>query len=272
MLTRTRLACFATLPDGYGFEATVAAAARAGFEEFAIWLTSIDQARHELGSLDAVAHCLSRNGIRASVLELLHAWSQADAALTEGELEVMQAAAEVFDPEVILAATLSPAIAAGGLEHLKRQCQALAPRKVGLEFLPFGALPDLAAALGALDAIGEDNLGLVLDTWHFARSGLDYALLEQVPGDRIHFIQLNDAPAEPAADMLEETMTARLSPGEGLVDWPRLIGLLEEKDLTCPIGSEQYSHAVKQMDLDTACRYLFDSVQRIVSEPGWRAR
>lgn len=50
-LERTRLACFATLPDGHGFEATVAAAARAGFEEFAIWLMSLDQAREQLGSL-----------------------------------------------------------------------------------------------------------------------------------------------------------------------------------------------------------------------------
>ena len=272
MLTRTRLACFATLPDGYGFEATVAAAARAGFEEFAIWLMSIDQARQELGSLEAVADCLSRHGIRASVLELLHAWSRADAALTAEELAVMQAAAEIFDPEVILAATLAPTLAAGGLEHLKLQCQTLAPRKVALEFLPFGALPDLAAALGALEAVDEDNLGLVLDTWHFARSGSDYALLEQVPGDRIHFVQLNDAPAEPAADLLEETMTARLRPGEGMLDWPRLVGMLEEKNLACPIGSEQYSRSVKQMDLDTACRYLFDSVQRIVSEPGCSPR
>jgi sugar phosphate isomerase/epimerase len=245
----------------------VAAAARAGFEEFAIWLMSIDQAREELGSIEAVADCLARYGTRASVLELLHAWSQADAALTEEELDVMQAAVSVFQPDVVLAATLAPTVAPGGFEHLKRQCRALAPRKVALEFLPFGALPDLASAIAALEAVDEDNLGLVLDTWHFARAGLDYALLEQVPGDRIHFIQVNDAAAQPAANLLEETMTARLRPGEGVVDWPRLLGILEKKDLHCPLGSEQYSNEVKRMDLDSACRYLFDSVQQIVADP-----
>ena len=82
----------------------------------------------------------------------------------------------------------------------------------------------------------------------------------------------NDAPAEPAGDLIQETMTARLRPGEGMLDWPRLVAILEDKNLACPIGSEQYSLSVKQMDLDTACRYLFDSVQRIVAEPGCSPR
>ena len=272
MLSRTRLACFATLPDGHGFEATVAAAARAGFEEFAIWLMSIEQGREELGSLEAVADCLKRHGIRASVLELLHGWAQGDDAVTAEELAVMQAAAELFQPDVILAATLSPELAPGAFDHLKRQCRALAPLKVALEFLPFGAVPSLAAALDALDRVGEDNLGLVLDSWHFARAGLDYELLAGVPGDRIHFVQLNDAAVEPAEDVVAETLTARLRPGEGIVDWPRLIGILDDKGLNCPIGSEQYADAVKAMDLDAACAYLFDSVQRIVAEPGYTPR
>lgn len=267
MLKRTRLACYATLPDGYGFEKTVAAAARAGFEEFAIWLISIEQARGELGSLEAVADCLARHGMRIAVLELLHGWAQADAATTAEELAVVQAACDVFDPDVILATTLSPEIADGGLEHLKRQCQALAPRKVALEFLPFAAISTLASALEVLDAVDEDNLGLVLDTWHFARAGFEYELLDTVPGERIHFIQLNDAPAEPAADIFVETLAARLRPGEGAVDWPRLIASLEAKNLVCPIGSEQYSDVVKRLELDRACEYLFDSVQRIIADP-----
>jgi sugar phosphate isomerase/epimerase len=270
MLQRTRLACYATLPDGYGFEATVAAAARAGFEEFAMWIMCVDAARAELGSLDAVADCLARHGMRISVLELLHGWAQANDAVTEEEIAVMRAAAEVFEPDVFLAATLSPTLAPGSLEHLKRECLALAPRKVALEFLPFGAVPSLSAALSIIEQVSEDNLGLVFDSWHFARSDRDYDLLEQVPGELIHFIQFNDAPVHAPEDLVTETMTARVRPGEGMLDWPRLIALLEDKQLCCPIGSEQYSHAVKAMPLDEACHYLFESVQAIVADPTYR--
>jgi sugar phosphate isomerase/epimerase len=266
-LERTHLACFATLPDGHGFENTVAAAARAGFDELAIWLMSLEQARQELGSLEAVKDCLDRYGVRVTVLELLHAWAGADDAACEEELAVMQAFVEVFDPEVVLAASLAPAIAPGGLGWLKRQCQALAPCKVALEFLPFGAVKDLATALEMLADINEDNLGLVFDSWHFARAGQDYELLEQVPGEKIHFIQLNDAAREPWGNPVDETLRGRLRPGEGAVDWPRLIAILEGKNLSCGVGSEQYSDAVKAMDLDQACRYLFDSIQDILADP-----
>ena len=68
-------------------------------------------------------------------------------------------------------------------------------------------------------------------------------------------------------DIVTETLTGRLRPGEGSIDWPRLIGILADKALTCPIGSEQYSDAIKAMPLDVACRYLFDSVQAIVNNP-----
>lgn len=266
-LQRSRLACFATLPDGHGFERTVAAAARAGFEEFAIWLMSLDAARQELGSLEAVKACLDEHGIRASVLELLHAWSGGDDSTCEEELAVMQAFADLFQPEVVLAASLAPEIAAGGIDWLRRQCQALAPRKVALEFLPLGAVRNLATALAILEKVDEPNLGLVFDSWHFARAGFEYELLEQVPGERIHFIQLNDAAAEPWSNPFDETLKGRLRPGEGVVDWPRLVGLLERKGLACPIGSEQYSDSVKAMGLDEACRYLFDSVQDILADP-----
>ncbi len=267
MLERTHLACLATLPDGHPFEAVAAAAAGAGFNEFAAWLLSLDRAREELGSLAAVKSVLDDQGLELAVLELLHAWAVDEPGAIEEELAVVQHFADVFDPEVVLAATLMPQLQDNAAAALKSHCQALAPRKVALEFLPFTGVPNLAAALALRDAVGEPNLGLVIDSWHFARAGFEYELLEQVPGEWIHFIQLNDAAREPWADPIAETMGGRLRPGEGAVDWPRFIGILEAKQLSCPIGTEQYSDLVKAMPLEAACRYLYDSVQAIVADP-----
>ncbi len=267
MLTRTHLACLATLPDGCPFEALARSAALAGFQEFAAWLLSLDRAREELGSLEAVKAVLDDNDLRVSVLELLHAWAGGDSAAIAEELAVVQHYAAVFDPEVVLAAALVPELQADAVAALKSHCQALAPRKVALEFLPFTGVPSLATALQVRERVAEPNLGLVIDSWHFARAGFEYDLLEQVPGEWIHFVQLNDAAMEPWADPFAETMGGRLRPGEGAVDWPRFIGILESKNLHCPIGSEQYSDAVKAMPMDEACRYLHDSVQAIVADP-----
>ncbi len=267
MFERTHLACLATLPDGYPFADMMAAAAGAGFEEFAAWLLSLDRGREELGSLDAVKATMDQHGLRVSVLELLHAWAVGEPTAIAEELAVVQHFAEVFDPDVVLAAALVPELHAHAVAALKAHCQALAPRKVALEFLPFTGVPSLAAALALRDEVDEPNLGLVIDSWHFARAGFEYELLEQLPGEWVYFVQLNDADREPWADPIAETMGGRLRPGEGAVDWPRFIGILEAKQLSCPIGSEQYSDAVKNLPLDVACRYLHDSVQAIITDP-----
>lgn len=270
MLTRTHLACLATLPDGYPFAEVLEAAAEAGFEEFAAWLLSLDRGREELGSLEAVRARLEAHGLRVSVLELVHAWASGEQAAIDEELAVVQHFAEAFDPEVVLAAALVPELHGDAVAALKAHCRALAPRKVALEFLPFTGVPNLAAALSVREQVDEPNLGLVIDSWHFARAGFEYDLLAEVPGEWIHFVQLNDAASEPWPYPFAETMGGRLRPGEGAVDWPRFIGLLEDKQLHCPIGSEQYSDAVKAMPLGEACRYLHDSVQAIVANPHHR--
>ncbi len=270
MLTRTHLACLATLPDGHPFESVARASAAAGFTEFAAWLLSLAHAGEELGSLEAVQSMLDEHGLRVSVLELLHAWAGGDAAAIDEELKVVQHFAAVFDPEVVLAASLVPALHDDAAATLKAHCQALAPRRVALEFLPFTAVSSLAAALALREQVNEPNLGLVIDSWHFARAGFEYELLAEVPGEWIYFVQSNDAAVEPWADPFAETMGGRLRPGEGAVDWPRFMDILASKRLACPIGSEQYSDTVKAMPLDDACRYLHDSVQAIVADPHHR--
>ncbi|MEM0952736.1 MAG: sugar phosphate isomerase/epimerase [Pseudomonadota bacterium] len=267
---RSHLACFATLPDGYGFEATLAAASKAGFTELAIWLLSLEAAAAELGSLQAVQDCLENYGLRVSVLELLHAWSGDEAALIAEERAVMQAFVDVFDPDVVLAAALVPTLSTSAVVSLRDHCRAFAPRRVALEFLPFTGVANLRKALALIAEVNADNLGLVFDAWHFARSEPDYDLLASVPAELFYFIQLNDAAVEPPADIFAETMGGRLRPGEGSLDWPALIEILTAAQPDCPVGSEQYSDLVKAMPLDDACVYLHDSVQNIIANPQYR--
>lgn len=74
--------------------------------------------------------------------------------------------------------------------------------RVHIEFLPFGGIPDLAAAWAIVEAAGRPNAGLTLDSWHFFRSGSSFDLLAAIPGARIHTIQINDAPAHPGDDLM----------------------------------------------------------------------
>jgi sugar phosphate isomerase/epimerase len=95
---------------------------------------------------------------------------------------------------------------------------------VCLEFLPWTAVAQLATAWALVQKTGLANVGLVLDTWHFRRQpgGPDYEVLEAIPGDRVRYVQVSDAAAEPEADLMTEALTRRLLPGDGVIDFDRL--------------------------------------------------
>lgn len=112
-----------------------------------------------------------------------------------------------------------------------------------IEFLPFGGIPDLAGAWAIVDAAGRPNGGLTIDSWHLFRSGSTLDQLAAIPGDRIHSVQINDAPSEPGPDLFAETMESRLLPGEGSFDLVGLIRMLDRIGSTAPIGVEIFSAA-----------------------------
>ena len=67
-------------------------------------------------------------------------------------------------------------------------------------------------------------------------------------------------PCPMATDIITETLGGRLAPGEGVVDWERLLSVLTASGADCPISTEQFSDLVKAMPLADACDYLYRSL------------
>jgi sugar phosphate isomerase/epimerase len=104
-----------------------------------------------------------------------------------------------------------------------------------------GGIRTLTEAWGIVEAAGRANGGLTIDAWHFFRSGSTLEQLARIPGERIHTVQLCDAPAAPQTDLWAELMTARLLPGEGELDLSGLIRTLDAIGSTAPIGVEIFN-------------------------------
>jgi len=113
--------------------------------------------------------------------------------------------------------------------------------KAHIEFLPFGGISDLASAWAIVQAADRPNGGLTIDSWHFFRSGSSFDLLKRIPGSRVHTVQINDAPAQAQTDLLHETMTGRLVPGEGSLDLTRFVQTLDQIGSTAPFSVEIFS-------------------------------
>lgn len=73
---------------------------------------------------------------------------------------------------------------------------------------------------------GAKNVGLLLDAYHLQRGGRPGRGFEDVSGAEIFYVQFSDVPDAPPPGL---PPVDRLPPGEGIVDWTGLFGLLAEK-------------------------------------------
>lgn len=110
-----------------------------------------------------------------------------------------------------------------------------------IEFLPSSAIRSLSETWAIVEAAGRANGGVTIDALHFFRSGSTLEQLAAIPGERIHTVQLSDAPRHLSGDLWTELMTARLLPGEGALDIIGLIRTLDAIGSTAPIGIEVFN-------------------------------
>lgn len=107
-----------------------------------------------------------------------------------------------------------------------------------LEFFPWTNIPDLQSALDVVEKANNPNIGILLDTLHFDRSGSTLAGLSPAELDRIPFVHLCDAVVQSSyleTELLHTARGARLIPGEG--DIPLSV-ILTQLPCNIPIALE----------------------------------
>lgn len=219
---------------GEQLKTIIDATADAGFRGASLWAFHHMSALVDGASSDQIRGWHSDRGISVPIVESLIGWETGDLAAIERQCAPIFNVATLYDAKRVAAVVLAPEInfdaATTGLAELARMAGERG-LEVCIEWLPWTGLPDLKSAWRLVQDAGAENLGLVVDAWHWLRQpgGPDEATLRAIPGDRIHCVQLDDTTAVGTGDdPMMESMTNRLLPGEGDVDWPALLGILDE--------------------------------------------
>jgi sugar phosphate isomerase/epimerase len=119
--------------------------------------------------------------------------------------------------------------------------------RLTLEFLPESAIPDLASAVRIVRAVGAAHLGVLLDSWHFARGGGTLEQLAGLPPEVIGGLQISDR-IEPAPGTVYAPMSGRLLPGAGELPLAALLAaLLPRQRAISAIGVEVFSEALRSL-------------------------
>jgi sugar phosphate isomerase/epimerase len=235
--------CPATLladPMGAGpddITSAAAAAVAAGFSEASVWSFQL--------------HALAGSGLQVRVVEAATEWAGDDAAAATAEIDQIASLVTATGATHVLSVTMAPQIsdrsrAQANLGKLAERLQSLGAVAC-VEFLGWSAIPDLATAWDFISPL-PDNVGIVLDTWHWQRQrgGPDTSVLADIPGERISYLQVCDAAAEGTGDLLTEAMTSRLLPGEGCIDFGAVLSTLKDIGARPFVATEIFHPAMVQ--------------------------
>ena len=199
----------------------IEAAKAAGFDYLEIWKAKLN----EISTTD-LKKLFSGAGVRPLSLNSIEHITFRDAQAYEGIKqecrELSQVAAEIECPYIVVVPGRLPAgdvdVVEESVHVLTELCDIAAEHGValGFEFLgqPDCSVPTLDLADEIVRTAARDNLGLVIDSFHFYAGGSNVAMIERLDPKLIYIFHINDAEDLPRAQLEDRH---RLLPGLGIL-------------------------------------------------------
>ena len=206
-------------------------AARAGYDYVGLRMIAVGAPNEPLHPLATDRSLLVRTqkAMRATGIRLLdiEVARIVDGVSPDNYLPAMEAAAELGGRHVLSSAWCTDR--AYIIDFFSKLCELAKPfaLTVDLEFVTWSGVRTLSEASDILATARCDNGGILIDTLHFDRSRVDAAVLESLPHEWFHFVQICDAPASYSMDkeeLIRIGRAERLFLGEGGID---VAGILE---------------------------------------------
>lgn len=138
--------------------------------------------------------------------------------------------------------------------------------RVGFEALAWGRhIDDHRDAWEVVRRADHPNIGLVLDSFHTLGRGIDPESIRSIPGDRIFFVQLADAP-QIDMDLLYWSRHFRNMPGEGDLDVVRFMRAVAATGYAGPISLEIFNDQFRGGSPGTIARDGYRSLIALMDE------
>ncbi|KAA5543280.1 sugar phosphate isomerase/epimerase [Roseiconus nitratireducens] len=102
------------------------------------------------------------------------------------------------------------------------------------------------------EAIGEDNVGFILDSWHWHTAGESADDIRGLKAEQIVGCDLNDAPAGIELNQLKDN-ERELPMATGVIDTKSFLQALVEIGYDGPLRAEPFNKQLNQLDNDAAC-------------------
>ena len=254
-----------TLGTEINFEDRVKIAKEAGYDGIGLRAETYMLAVKQGYSDDRMLEILAEHDMKVTEVEYITLWADPNKTIETPETLLQQFKeqtiyhmARLFGVGHINCGLMEKYPAEVHIQAFKELCTRAKELVIGLEFMPYSGVPDLASAWNIVKEADCDNGMLILDTWHWARANMTAADLEGVPAEKVVSIQICDVLERRYPDTIlrDESMHDRLCPGTGWGDTegflralkahgikPRVVGTEVISD---PILSQGYQKAAEQ--------------------------
>jgi sugar phosphate isomerase/epimerase len=245
------------------FEA-IALARDSGFAGLAFDSRAAGRAADERG-IDTVRQQFAQAGVRPAFWSLPVAWRD-DARWEDDLRDLPRLAAVARDLGATRTATYIPSGSeerefrenfAWHMARLRPIAEVLRDEgcRIGIEYVGtksfraafrYEFIHTLDGLMELIAAIGMDNAGVMLDSWHLFASGGTLADLDRLTNQEIVVVHVNDAPAGIAWD--DQIDTVRSLPMEtGVIDLAGFMRVLQDKAYDGPVMPEPFSQRLSDL-------------------------
>jgi 4-hydroxyphenylpyruvate dioxygenase len=140
--------------------------------------------------------------------------------------------------------------------------------RLAYEALAWGRyVDDYRRAWRIVQRADHPAVGVCLDSFHILSRGHDPAAIEEIPGEKIFFLQLADAPAL-TMDVLSWSRHHRLFPGEGSFDLAGFVGHVLRTGYDGPLSLEVFNDTFRQTDVLRTARQAKRSLTWLADQAG----
>ena len=250
----------------FALPARIEAAARAGYRGFGIVHADLVAAEATFG-FEGITAMLESNDIVHLELEMLGDWFATGArreASDRVRRDLLRAAERLHPRQIKVGAEIDGhewpwEQLVTDFAELCRQA-AEAGTRIALEPMPFGQIKDPALGRRLVDEAGQPNGGLMVDLWHVARGGVDFAAIRRLPERYIFAVELDDADDQVRGKTLwDDTLDFRRLCGKGDLDVAGFIAAIRATGYAGPWGVEILSEDFRQLPLEEQASRSFQT-------------
>ena len=137
--------------------------------------------------------------------------------------------------------------------------------KIAVEFIghPQCTVNTFGQAYDIVETVNRENVGLVLDCFHFHAMGSKLEDLQKADGSKIFILHMDDTEDFPIGFLTDED---RVWPGLGAIDLDRILSVLKEIGYSDVASVELFRPEYYQLDAEEAIKTAKESTIKVVSK------